>query len=760
MKIRTLLLIISFSLWSKQNTIAATKSKFYNADTHNTPGGEGPANIGSIEPKSSFADKYATDSVKYPVHVFCGTGDHLWVDEREPVDSRKSVASMLEWMSKTYGVKRLYWRGGQEGLWQEHFKIGKETVENYDYKQWSDYVYDKQKVNKAVVKSAKRNGMEIFLYDGLFEHGVQPDVGIIGPHLFEDKLRIDHPEWAPLDRWGERRSPGPLSFSYPEVRKILVDRYVNYVVDNGYDGINFYTYVENWGLRYLDEFGFNQPIVDEFNKRYPSVDLRKDKLTDEHKLYWYKCRGKFVTEFIRELHRELEKNGKKLSMILDSKKPEYAQPWWSRIMPGAGMIYLDWETWAEEGIVDEFWVQLGNAKDQQVVLDRLIEKCKDKPVKLTVRTPDPFASYWDKYVAAGVTPIAVITWANNGIEKFSLEPSSLGTLNSKDWKLRLQTLDDIILGKINVDSKSVAPLTKDQNVLVRRKALLALLKIGATGEEAVIESSLKDKESSVRIAAVRALKSSNGPESVQRILNQVARSPIFPYKNASAETLGSIGEKALPILVYNLDNRSSHVREVCVRSISNIKDKNFDSIESLYNPLRGVLNNNLEDYRVRWWAVRGLLGLNNQMSVKQREEFVFDLIGIINSTNDASLQMQAATALGEMNNKMSQAQREISLKTLAKLFHEYGDNSSRVDAAFGWRIVGNSIRDFGTPGMNILEQMRKQTSDKWLAWVAYEVLYVFQKATDENTGFNLIDEDTAINNHNKFAPTFPGWRKW
>src|SRR5690606_23408398 len=116
---------------------------------------------------------------------------------------------------------------------------------------------------------------EIFLYSGLFEHGVQPDVGIIEPYLFEDKLRIDHPEWIPTDRWGSRVNPGPLDFSYPEVRRILIKRYVDYIQKNGYDGINFYTYVENTGIRYLDEFGYNQSVIDEFNKKYPRIDPAK-----------------------------------------------------------------------------------------------------------------------------------------------------------------------------------------------------------------------------------------------------------------------------------------------------------------------------------------------------------------------------------------------------------------------------------------------------------------------------------------------------
>ena len=109
-----------------------------------------------------------------------------------------------------------------------------------------------------------------------------------------------------------------------------------------YDGINFYTYVENTGIRYEDEFGFNQPIVDQFNIAYPNVNLRTDILTQAQKNHWYKCRGKFVTDFLTELHDQLVANNKKLSITLDAAEPNYPQPWWGKPIRGTGKIYMDW----------------------------------------------------------------------------------------------------------------------------------------------------------------------------------------------------------------------------------------------------------------------------------------------------------------------------------------------------------------------------------------------------------------------------------
>ncbi|HJN14970.1 MAG TPA: HEAT repeat domain-containing protein, partial [Armatimonadota bacterium] len=511
----------------------------------------------------------ASEPGQTPIHVYCGTGDHLWVREREPVDSPATIDAMFEWMAETYGVKRVYWRGGQSHLWDSHYKLGPESPQAYDWAMgWKHHLYNDLKINEAAVDSARRHEMEIFMYTGLFEHGVQPDVGIISPYLFEDQLRIDHPEWCVVDRWGERRCPGPIAFCYPEARRAVIDRYVRHVVDSGYDGINFYTYVENVGIRYLDEFGFNQPVLDEFNKRYPEVNLREDALTAEQKLYWHECRGKFVTDFLRELHEALAAEGKALSVIIDSKEPDYAQPWWGKEIPGTGLIHMDWETWVAEGIIDELWVQLGYVADQRAVLDRALGKAAGTDVKLTVRTPTPFDAGWDPYVEAGVTPIACITSPVSGIERVTLEPTSVAALTSPDWRMRVQALADITGGALEADAATVASLADDPHVLVRRRTMDALAALGAGEQVPVIERALTaESESSVRMAAAGALVHVNGPESPQRILAALEGDGHFQFKLACIEALAAMARRSLPAVTEGTQHPSQAVREVSVRAL-------------------------------------------------------------------------------------------------------------------------------------------------------------------------------------------------
>jgi HEAT repeat protein len=696
----------------------------------------------------------ARDNVPDSLYAFCGTGDHLWVRDREPVDSPATIEAMFQWMAATYGIRRLYWRGGQTMIWDKHYKVGKEAPPQYDWAAWKHHLYNRLKINQAAVAAGKRNGMEMFLYTGLFEFGVQPDIGIVGPYPFEDELRIEHPEWCPVDRWGQRRCPGPISFCYPAARKLVIERYVDNIQRFGYDGVNFYTYVENCGIRYPDEFGFNQPIVDEFNKEYPNVDLRKDKLTLSQKTHWYRCRGKFVTDFLRELHAALSEKGKKVSVILDAREPDYTQPWWGKKIAGTGMIQMDWRTWVDQGIVDELWVQLGPTAKQRQTLDLLLNATAGSGVKLTVRAIDPFDAGWAPYTKAGVTPIAVITSPRNGIERFSLHSTSLDTLKSPDWMLRLQSLADVENGKIKADAVSVAPLAKDPHVLVRRKAMYALAAINATDRVSVLEDGMFDAESSVRMAAAGALGKVNGPNSAARIISALEKDAYFQMKMASAEALSAMEQRALPDVIRGMESPVYAVREVCARSLYDIGKAGFQS--QVYAPLRTAMLNRKEDDRVRYFAAEGLVGLRLELEAEEQRQLASDLMVIAAQESSPTVQLRAAWGLGYMYGLLTPELRQRALETLCDGFRKYGDRCDRSDGAFGWRVFGNAILNYHGPGRGKLEEMRIQTDDKWLAWLAYEVVHLPHRWAK----IVQVDEQDAVRDHEKYAPPFPGYRKW
>jgi len=364
------------------------------------------------------------------LYAYVTCGDNQWNLDSLPVDSPATVEAIFEFLSKTFHIKRVYWRGEQDRMFLQYVHFRSENPLYYDhFVNWLGYLHNHLKLNDIAVAAAHRHGMEIYIFDGLFDFGATAETSGSGlyPNVREDRLRIEHPEWVAVDRWGERLAPGPIEFCYPEARQALISRYLHHVTQYGYDGIFFYTYVENCGARYLDEYGFNEPIVSEYERRY-GVDIRKHPF---HKEAWYRLRGEYMTQFVGELHGALAAKGKKLSLAIYPPTPNYPESWdGSRVdIPQGGNVYLDWEGWVEQRIIHELFVWWRG--EQKTLLNRMVKVCKGSPVELTVATAKPFDGEWEALVEVGVTPVSV--WAPGfEIDRVSLEPSTAEALKIGD----------------------------------------------------------------------------------------------------------------------------------------------------------------------------------------------------------------------------------------------------------------------------------------------------------------------------------------
>jgi hypothetical protein len=122
--------------------------------------------------------------------------------------------------------------------------------------------------------------------------------------------------------------------------------------------------------------------------------------------------------------------------------------------------------------------------------------------------------------------------------------------------------------------------------------------------------------------------------------------------------------------------------------------------------------------------------------------------------------MWVAKTLADAAPSMSQEQLREMQVALGQLFGEFGDGCNRPDAAWGWRVVGNGMLVCGRAGREMLEAMLTErhgadrAQDRWLAWAAYQVLYVLQ-SPDRAI---LCTEKEAVETHAKYAPPFPGHR--
>lgn len=297
-----------------------------------------------------------------------------------PLDSEASINAAFDVMKDMYGVQRVWWRGGQDEVWGKQFVIREHSrryARLWDW--WMDLQYRVVNTNDIAVKAGHDRGMEVWVTYGLFDNGSQPDVGFGGfPYAAEDKIRIEHPEWAPVNKYGTWRQGGPIEFAYPGARKAMVDYLSKHIIDGGYDGIAFLSYVENYSQRYEDEFGYSQLIVDEFKKRH-GVDIRTQPFDRQT---WAKLRGEYLTQFMRELHETLAKHGKKVAVSVDGKEPHLPCIW--NVGGGVrtvGRLWLDIETWVKEGIVDEINLYYPNTDE---TLASVLKLCEGTPTKVSI----------------------------------------------------------------------------------------------------------------------------------------------------------------------------------------------------------------------------------------------------------------------------------------------------------------------------------------------------------------------------------------
>jgi hypothetical protein len=129
--------------------------------------------------------------------------------------------------------------------------------------------------------------------------------------------------------------------SYAEVRGWWLS-WVRAILEAGADGVEL-RYRNHTSSFNFEEFGFEQPVRDEFLKR-AAVDIWET--DDFDRSLWRRIRGEGYTEFCREARRMTREAGKTLGLHIDSAmnmEPE----------EGAAMgIHWDWRMWLREGFAD------------------------------------------------------------------------------------------------------------------------------------------------------------------------------------------------------------------------------------------------------------------------------------------------------------------------------------------------------------------------------------------------------------------------
>ena len=276
-------------------------------------------------------------------------GNHVmyvsWGDQildRQPgdrLDTPDKIASCLPEWAAMAGAGTVYWRISSWRIQQDH-ELRKQSVSKY----WDavDAAYAAGDPNLAAARAAHAAGLKIFAYETLFDEG-SPTSVLYGDHTpfpWQSKFTIEHPEYLVVDRTGTKHQWGVLEYAWPEVRQFMIGRFLKFLDQYPFDGVYLCTRTHSKPAETADEFGYAEPIVAEFQRRY-GVDIRTQPF-DHSK--WEALRGEYLTQFLREFSQVLHARGKKLAIGI---------PLGDCLGPPYGHQQLDWPTWVKDGLIDE-----------------------------------------------------------------------------------------------------------------------------------------------------------------------------------------------------------------------------------------------------------------------------------------------------------------------------------------------------------------------------------------------------------------------
>lgn len=666
------------------------------------------------------------------IDCYISTGDNHWLGQSMAVDSEKSIYDALKMLKDVFNTKTLYWRGLQEAAWNRKLYYRKE---NYRYStafKWFGHLMDEIKVEQIVTRRAHSMGMEVWGVSTLGDWGSPADTPGFNdfPFCFESSLRIDHPEWAPVDKYGYRRQGGTIELAYPEARKALVDLHTQLAVEAGYDGVTLLTYVENFSLRYADEFGFSEPVVAEFKKRY-GIDIRKEEFTKAaSRTAWYKLRGEYVTKYLTELKESLSKAGIKLGMVIDPVNPYMPMTWSTlpHIHATIGNIYMDVNKWVRDGIVDRLQVfggVPGNVVTQTT--EDMLWLTRETPVSVSLFSSNPYAAVWDKLKQKEVKTIVSLGDDQQYFLRSKIPVQSVESLKTGTIYEKMRFLSQVLDGKSTVSSVDVIPLATVDNVIMKRLALLVLGKLKDSIAVPVIEKALKDKEIGVQAAAIRALSENSRDGSINEFLNMLAKRPVHPLMEMARAALPKMRPFPKKELVEAaLHNPVPEVRVTAFRLLD-------------FHPTADMI----QVYKKGLQDKDGYVRYTSAMALGKFRKNIEAIDLLIASTNhfDPVIENRAALSLAEMvlrKDEIAMQEYNAILQALKTLFIKSGDASARSDKEWGYRSVGNALMDCGKDGIKVLEDFTKQDTDKRLAELAWRVLTYKEKSGSNS--FNLISE--------------------
>lgn len=635
-----------------------------------------------------------------PVSLFYSSGDAVVAYKWLPMDSAATCRASMEVLKKRYHCDRLLWREASTE-WSAKWNEVRE-----DSPWFGDLMSETVRINREfrttahAAQAAAEQGMAFWGVYHLFAYAGKAECYAGGPRgkgafWGRDPWLEAHPQFRLWDRAHITSMTGIVEYGEPEVRAEHVRR-VDAMFKSEwkpYAGIFMHTYVENCEAHFTDEYIYSDFAVADFQKRY-GVDVR----TQPFDLAaYYEMRGGYITQYLRELRPIFQRHGKKLAIILNSENLEWPQAWlagravWPKEEKAPytlqqGRLKMDWRTWVKEGLVDELHVWAGVGPEQKMKAVReLLTATAGTGVKVTVMSQQELPeSDREACYAAGVRRVISV---DPGNEEGDGAPHTAEEITSPEASVVLGVLAQARKGDYTLPVPVLTDLlTHHENPLVRRQAAATLASLKLAEALPALESAARtEKEGSVKAMIFDALGQMPGPGTLTALAEGFARTNTFPVRMALRDALARMPPERTADILQAYEVPDSYFRRVLLESCT----RRSCPLE-FHKLLARAIHD--EHPKVRWWAAHAY------GYVSYREETYQALMAALEDPHHA-VHSRAAITLSIFASKLDAGQRKSFLSKLLALYREFGTGCTRADAEWGWRPIGEALRDgFGEEG--------------------------------------------------------------